>query len=242
MPAIDALRVMRERAFSQVPITMGNEVLGVFSHRSFASGVVRLASDRVRPESLPVDDFHEEPTYVGAGDDIGQALGALLSDHAVLIGDRHNLLAILTSADMLRALYELTSIFLLLQDIEFALRDVIRLSLSDRQFSECVVRSLSNLYVDRKDQLPKTSGELAFGEYIALFGHGDNWRYFQPILGSTRDAVRARLTPVNNLRNDALHFKRTLLPEEIDSLIELRQWLFLKLARREAAGKGVTGE
>jgi len=242
MPAIEALRVMRERDYSQVPIKMGNEVLGVFSYRSFAAGVVRLSSDRVKPETLPVDEFHEDLTYVGTSDDMERLVGALLTDDAVLVGDRDNLLAILTSSDVLQALFELTNIFLVLQEIEFALRDVIGLSLSTDQFLECVQRSLSDLYKGREDQLPKTSDELAFGEYVALFGHSDNWRYFEPVLGSTRDVVRARLAPVNDLRNVALHFKRALLTEEIESLVALRQWLFMKLARIRAAAKGAKSE
>lgn len=227
--AVDALHAMRTRGFSQVPIKMNDEVLGVFSHRSFAAGVVRHREVRGRLESLPVDEFREDLHYARPTDDIEPLLDVLLADGAVLVGERNNLLAILTVADVLQALYALTSTYLLLQEIELALRKVIDLSLSTDQFSKCVERSLSGLYEHREDQLPKAVEDLAFGEYVSLLGHGDNWTYFQPLLGSTRDVVNSRLRPINQLRNDVLHFKRTLSPEEREQLVELRDWLFMKL-------------
>jgi predicted transcriptional regulator len=229
MPALEALQAMRERGFSQVPIKTGNEVLGVFSYRSFAAGVVRHRDIRGRFEALPVDEFREDLQYARPTDDIEPLLDVLLADGAVLVGERDNLLAILTATDVLQALYELTSTYLLLQEIELALRKVIHLSLAMDEFLKCVERSLSSLYEGRKDQLPKTVEDLAFGEYVSLFGHGENWAQFQPLLGSTRDVVCSRLRPINQLRNDVLHFKRTLAPDERDELVELRDWLFMKL-------------
>jgi CBS domain len=62
-PVADALALMRERGFDQLPVVEGSEVLGVFSYRSFAQGIPRLPVPvRTRLTdilTLPVDNFYE---------------------------------------------------------------------------------------------------------------------------------------------------------------------------------------
>jgi len=41
----EALQVMRQHGFSQLPVIVGDEVLGLFSYRSFAHAVLALASE-----------------------------------------------------------------------------------------------------------------------------------------------------------------------------------------------------
>src|SRR5438132_727639 len=56
----DALRLMKSKSYSQLPVVEGNEVLGVFSFRSLAEGAVRLGKQKVELGDLPVDEFVEK--------------------------------------------------------------------------------------------------------------------------------------------------------------------------------------
>ena len=48
-PVSEALSVMREKNFSLGPVLAGKEVLGVFSYRSFAEGIVKLPVGEQKP-------------------------------------------------------------------------------------------------------------------------------------------------------------------------------------------------
>lgn len=59
--ARDALALMHERGYSQLPVVHNGEVIGVFSYRSFAQKAVRESLDdwkqqKCAPGDLPVDD------------------------------------------------------------------------------------------------------------------------------------------------------------------------------------------
>jgi hypothetical protein len=222
-----ALTQLQKHNFSQVPVVAQGMVLGVFSYRSFASGVVTHLRPQVRLERLNVDEFLEQVRYVQPRDDIDSVLASLVKDNAVLVGTRERVLAILTTSDVLEALYALTSAYLLLQEIELAIRRIVDIALTPEQFAACVDRTLGQFY--KPEAIPKTSSELTFGDYVMVFRNGDNWRLLQPVIGSTRELVAGRLEPANTLRNEALHFKRALTSEERLQLIELREWLFLRL-------------
>jgi predicted transcriptional regulator len=57
-PASEALAVLKLHGYSQLPVVQHGTLLGVFSHRSFADGVLELSGERrLRPEELPVMDF-----------------------------------------------------------------------------------------------------------------------------------------------------------------------------------------
>ena len=218
---------LAKRNFSQLPVVEQSSVLGVFSFRSYASRAVDHLARKVPLDTLNVTEFLEQLRYVQPTDDIDGVLASLVTDDAVLVGARDRLLAILTTSDVLEALYALTSAYLFIQEIELAIRKIVDAALTPDQFATCVSRSLGHLY--KPEALPKTSSELTFGDYVQLFRNGDNWRLIGPIIGSTRELVAARLEPVNTMRNDIFHFKRTLAADERRRLIEVREWLFMRL-------------
>src|SRR4051812_9164541 len=67
MPAREALAIMAEGGFSQLPIATSQEVVGVFSYRSFARGVANQQDER-DIASLPVSEFVEDLKYVRTSD------------------------------------------------------------------------------------------------------------------------------------------------------------------------------
>src|SRR5205823_2157059 len=74
MLAVEALNKMKDRRFSQLPVVVGREVLGLFSYRSFANAVVTLGQSASKnrefnPLELLVEDCLEKPTFARVTDE-----------------------------------------------------------------------------------------------------------------------------------------------------------------------------
>lgn len=80
---------------------------------------------------------------------------------------------------------------------------------------------------------------MTFNDYIQIIGDGRNWPHFEVVFGTgaadwQRKRTAERLKEVRDLRNDVFHFKRRLLPEDIDTLQTQRRWLQMKVTAFEA--------
>jgi predicted transcriptional regulator len=110
----EALEMMRKGNFSQVPIVVGNEVLGVFSYRSFSKKVMKLPEkERIDLPSLPVEEFIEDLRFVQITDDLATLLDELEIKDAVLIGLQNRLQGIVTTIDALRYFYRVANPYVL---------------------------------------------------------------------------------------------------------------------------------
>lgn len=58
-PAQRALELMKQHGFSQIPVSDGYEIIGVFSYRSFSLGTLRFEDERTNVLNLTVADFLE---------------------------------------------------------------------------------------------------------------------------------------------------------------------------------------
>lgn len=229
-PAREALQRMQERGFSQLPVTSGDRVVGLFSYRAFAAAG---AKSRVPVDlaALPVAAFlqYEEPVFARLTDEFRTVLDAIDEKDCVIVGGPDNLLGVLTAMDVLKYLYDVANAFVMLEEIELALRALLRAAVGDGQlFVQCVENALSIKYAGRR--LPTRMEELSFDDYIGLLRSSKNWPHFADTFGGTRERVRGRLEPIRNLRNDVFHFRRELSAEEHDLLAICRDWLRRRLA------------
>lgn len=232
MKAAAALALMCKHSYSQLPVVVGESVLGVFSYRSFAHEAAKMESGRSVDGDLTVEEFLEEPTYARVTDEFAALIEHLNREDAVLIGDPERLQGIVTALDVLRYLYRVASEFVLLEEIELALRALIRMALDERGLAECVSQSLSSLY--KRDQIPSQLEEMTFNDYLQVVSNGRNWARFEATFGGSRERVRARLKPVCELRNDVFHFKREISVSDHEKLCSCRDWL-LRIARKTEA-------
>ena len=67
MLCVDALKKMKEHRFSQLPVVVGREVLGLFSYRSFADAVVTLGQSAPRTRSLTLWSYWSRTASIGRG-------------------------------------------------------------------------------------------------------------------------------------------------------------------------------
>ena len=237
-PARDALALMRQHGYSQLPVRQGDSVLGLFTYRAFALEVAKVADSRVDAASLTVEEFleHEKPAFARLNDEFRSLIDVLDERDSVVVSGPEDLVAILTPMDVLRYLYSVANAFVLIEEIELALRALIRSAIGDdKVFRACVENALSAKYEGR--ERPRRLEDMTFDEYLALLRDGRNWKHFEKTFGGTRDRTRARLEPVRDLRNDVFHFRRELSVEDHERLTTCRDWL-LRCVRKVQARRG----
>jgi CBS domain-containing protein len=238
----DALDIMRRHGFNQLPVVEGKEVLGVFSYRSLAQGLLRLP-ERVRePLTLTVDDFLEDLRFAGISDELSILFDEFDIKDAVLIGSQDRLLGVVTTIDVLRYFYTVASPYVLLREIELAIRELIRTSASPDELKECIEQSLRKHYDELKQPVPACLEEMNFNDYLQLLRFRGTWPRFAPAFGRNCDLVLAKVAPLPSLRNDVFHFRRELTAEEYETLRECRDWLLTRIRRFEASRRGSANE
>jgi len=234
----DAVALMRKHGYSQVPVVQSGEVLGVFSYRSFAKEAAsatleELDKQRCAPGDLHVDEFLEQFEFARVTEEMNRVFDAMDRDNGVLVGTPDRLIGILTPMDFLRYLYQVASPFVLVSEIELALRALIRVALSEEQIELAATRSLVSAY-GREERVPKTLEDMTFDNYQSLISHGENWTEFDVLFGGTRTRTSGKLKEIGAIRNDLFHFKREITVKDHQTLATHRNWLLTKIKQAEA--------
>jgi CBS domain-containing protein len=225
-----ALELMRERSFDQLPVTTaGGRVVGVFTYRSFAHEL-RFIRKQDDPLAASVDDLVEDLQFVRPFQDMSDILGILEADNAVLVGDEDRLLAIVTSADANRFMWERTRPFVLLRDIELGVRDLMRSSCPAERIAGLISAGLPSESVPDGLRLE----DLTLSELLSVLLHPESFgRFFQVGFGASRELVRATLTPVVEIRNKEFHFRDEVSGDEMQTLTNVATWLRRKVMIRD---------
>jgi predicted transcriptional regulator len=237
----DAVALMREHGYSQVPVVENDEVLGVFSFRSFAKGAANATLEewtkqKTAPGDLPVDEFLEQFAFARVTEEINSVFDAMDRDNGILIGMPERLVGILTPMDFLRYLYQVASPFVMVSEIELALRALIERALSREKIITAARRCLSSAY-GGEDKVPSSLEDMTFDNYQSLISHGENWKEFEPVFGGNRTRTSGKLKEIGGIRNDLFHFKREITMLDHETLAGHRDWLLNKIKQVEAHRK-----
>src|SRR5262245_27090771 len=88
MLASKALELLQEHGYSQLPVRIGNETIGMFSYRSFSKTVVELSSSKAGSkaflEDLTVEECYEPAEFARITDEFQKWFDILDDDNAVL--------------------------------------------------------------------------------------------------------------------------------------------------------------
>jgi predicted transcriptional regulator len=219
----EAVRLMREHGYSQVPVVNNGEVLGVFSYRSLAIEASRSTLEewnahKCAPGDLNVDEFLEQFDFSRVTSEMHKVFDGMERDNGVLIGTPERLIGILTPMDFLRYLYRVASPFVLVSEIELALRALIRRAIPP-------------------EQSPPSLEEMTFGKYQRLVTNESTWPQFEPLLGGTRTRAFAKLEEVRTIRNNLFHFKCEMTIRDHEVLAGHRNWLLSKVKQADSHSK-----
>ena len=231
----EAVEMMLQENYSQLPVVQGSAVLGVFSFRSLTKGLLRMGQISADPGTLPVDEFMERFHFVQPSDTWESTLEYIDRHGGVLVGHQDSLQGMLTSMDVLGYLRDIANPFVMLAEIELSLRRLIAGCTDRRQLQECIDRSLAHKY--EAGEPPRDLLEMTFDDYVQVITHGDNWPLFSEGFGEgewQRKNTADRLKQVRDLRNVIFHFRRRLTGEDHQLLNEARQWLQTKTRAFEA--------
>ena len=239
-PASEAISKMQQHGFSQVPVVENDEVLGIFSYRSFTKEVLELDCKRNHPGKVPVEDCMQivgPSDFVNIKDEFQAVFQQLDANDTVLVGMPNRLQGIVTPMDLLWYLYGVAHPFVLLAEIELGVRALLRLAVDEEMLIDCIKNALAKHYPP--DRLPKSLEEMTFNDYIQVVTHGDNWNnHFKSVFGGMREKVRTRLERSRDLRNDLFHFRRTIALVEHEELAGYRDWVLMRSRRAEAKSRG----
>lgn len=222
----EALRLMKENNFSQIPVKAGKEVLGIFSYRSFSSKVIEMIGERLDLDHFPVGEFIEPVDFVDVLDDLTKSLDELDKRDVVLVGNRNDLRGLFTPIDLVNYLYKLSSPFILLGEIEGAIRNILRSCATPEQLIGMAQLTLAHVY--QPEKMPKSIEEMTFNDYIQIIGDGRTWNSFEVIFMTgdlQRRRTRAKLEEIRDFRNDVFHFRREINEDDIKKLLAHRDWI-----------------
>lgn len=221
--AQDAIATMTAECISQVPVVRQNRVLGIFSYRSFAQRLCELGTDINDPTSMPIMEFIEQPYFSSMETDVAEIIPALDQQGAVLIGGRTELQAIVTPIDVLKFFYGLAAPYVLIAEIEVAIRALMKRATTPLLLAECVNRV--NGRPERRRKVAADLAAMMFNDYILIVADGENWPIFRAAFGGQQEYTRDRLHELRRLRNDIFHFRRPLSDADYQRLRTEREWL-----------------
>lgn len=245
MAVADALELLTKHGFSQVPVVVGREVLGLFSYKTFSHAVITYSREATEnrggdPLELTVEDCMEpRPSFARVTDEFVEWFDVLDSCDSVLVGAPDRLQAIVTAMDILRYLYDVASPFVLIGEVERSLRALIHMAVDSHTLTVCACESLKDKYKPGKE--PTQLDTMTFNDYIQIVSNGRGWPYFHPFLGGDRRRTLARLKQLGEIRNVIVHFRRAISVEEYETLAANRDWMLRKVraakARQEEQGQ-----
>ena len=232
---------MRKHGYSQIPVVQDDEVLGVFSYRSFSqeaanSTLGELTKQGSAPGDLQVDEFLEQFEFARVTEEMSHVFDAMDRDDGILVGTPERLIGILTPINLLRYFYGVASPFVMVSEIELALRALISIALSPEQIAAAAKRCLLSAY-KTEDKVPTSLEDMTFDNYQSLVSHGDNWTEMEPVFGGTRTRVAGKLKEIGAIRNDLFHFKREITMDDHQTLANHRNWLLNKIKQAETRRK-----
>jgi predicted transcriptional regulator len=234
MPARDAVAKLLRLHYTQAPVVQSGRVVGMFSLRSFAheaasGGREHWSQLKCAPGDLPVEEFLEQQPFVSINDELKTVFDLLDKHDAALVGSEERIVGILTPMDVVGYLYRVASPFVLISEIELALRGLVRSVLDEESIRNCLLCALVNTNNNPPENLENTT----FDQLLSLVCHGDNWTNHFATLGGNRALFRARLVRVRDIRNDLFHFKRGATVEDHQYLSEVRDWILARVKRIE---------
>jgi CBS domain-containing protein len=231
----EALKLMLEERFSQLPVMDNGEVLGVFSLWSLAHQLA-LAPD-LKVQELEVGELMEQLPKVTVKDSVHSILNLLDRHDALLVDSPHGLQAVVTPIDVLQYFYRIARPFILIQEIELALRNLLEMCAPGAKLQGCINHAMAKECEKRGKPVPTSLNDLTFVHYQKIITCSDNWPVFEGLLGNNSQLVFTKLDRLREIRNKVFHFQSTVSLLDHQHLATSRDWLLGKLKRGLPSGE-----
>jgi len=232
----DALNLMLENGYSQLPVIDSDGYRGLVSLRSICQCLRDLTISqpgtvKFNPGDMRVSEAMDTSVpLISPDDNIYDLLKDLDRYEALVMGDKKNVQAVITSFDLVHRLWTIAGPYILAQEIELATRQIIRHLLPEGpEFAKRIHHSLSY----RKDRAhPDKLEEMDLSDLTTIVLDRSNWPFFENMFGN-KALFKSRFEEVAKLRNRVMHHNnRALTANEYDLLLRFRDLLLDKLRVR----------
>jgi hypothetical protein len=227
MSLVDALFALNEARQGHAIVIEGSRLVGLFS----MTDLMKFASPNQMPRpTWPMGTLVREARRCSPDDPLSQ-LVALLEESGVLVVGSAGEVAdgILTPQVLLAAVVEATEPFLMVADIEQALRAILAeaIPVDDRPevFGEVLARD------DPTFTPPSALEDMGMGDYKSLIGSRRVWERYAGVLEPVfmnRELAIIRIERVRVLRNQIFHFRGPLAPEDAEDLASHHWWVLMR--------------
>lgn len=196
---LEAMTLMQCNDFSQLPVISGGirSLVGYISWKSISKAMINGIETGI------VKDYIETNIVTLSPDTpLIEAVEIIKKhDFAVVIAKDKSLYGIVTVNDITNQFIEETESFVILNEIESHLRNLMR--------DKILLEDLKKLCC-KNDEKISSIDDMSFGDYIAIFGNENQWSKLE--IKADRKIFIKQLTDIGSIRNEIMHFR----PKGID--------------------------
>lgn len=221
-----ALELMFDNNFSQLPVEADGRISGAISYRSISRVLKSFDDTGISQQSVGI--ALEEPEFVERDRDIYDLFETLAEDDYVLVGTPDNLQGIMTRYDVFFFLEDQVRPFLLIGDIETALRQLFATAFKD------VDHQIEQTFADRSEHddsytPPERLEKFNYWEYQTFIS--TNWETLGEYFTADKDFVVDMIDDLGKIRNALFHFREAADSVDRD-LVELAHMQVLEARQR----------
>lgn len=195
----EVISLMILHNFSQIPILSSRkDVYGMVSWKSIGRAL------SLGKTCLNVSDCYESVEVVNYDEPLFKAVKIVLAKEVVLVRDiKNEISGIVTATDIDEQFLILSEPFLLIEQIENFIRNILKDKLTYDDINKV-------LDLSKVEKEIKHLSDLTFGHYVRIFENEDLFKKIE--LRVDRVMLKKMLEEVNKIRNEVMHFS----PEEMD--------------------------
>ena len=224
----NAVGMLIDSRFSQLPVKNSEDkVVGIFSYRSLAKKNYSLRGRPIDFRTLLVGACLEPAKYISPEEYIDTYSAAdFRQDDYVLVGSPEKVIGILAIADVFERLNEFAEAFVLLHEIEIAIRELIEKALGKDGLNSALARiNERNIKSGHSKRQLESLNDCSFSDYRSFISR-NNWQYFESYFRfSNRDSIDEEIKNINVIRNDVFHFRRKVSHSDVSCLRAFRNQL-----------------
>jgi hypothetical protein len=206
----DAIELMIQKEYSQIPVTKKGEIIGIISHQSI---VKWLCLKEGRGDlSTEVAYAMDDKNVIGLETSLSALVDFVALKNYVLVKDNSRY-EIITNHGILQYFKDFSESFMLIENIEKKLRSLITSQIGRNSFAELSHNTLGRPGYDA----PSRVEDMVFNDYKTFISK--NREFFTEILNISQ--FLDSLDRIRNIRNSVFHFRE--MPSELE-LTSLQQF------------------
>lgn len=223
-PVIEALRLMVEHDYSQLPVVdEEGDLVGIVSEQSFTRTYFHL-NDQVSMLNLAVEYFQVEACTLTPDRTLFDVIDRLKKEYAVVITEDRKPVGIVTNYDIAHFFRDISEGLILIEDIEVTLRGFIKHAFPK---SRALLAALMKAFgADRRESSrpAREYDRMTFIDHVQLITAEENWLKFEQVLGP-KEYFRQMMQQVGDIRNQTVHFRGRPNAVQLDALKKASHWL-----------------